>query len=884
MKSDATPLMKQYQEIKGRHPGAILFFRVGDFYEMFYDDAIEAARILQIALTTRDKSKEGAVPLCGIPHHAASSYLAKLVKAGRTVAICEQMEDPKQAKLEHGGPVRREVVKVITPGTLTEPDLLQGKENNFLAAVCGAEGRYGFAYADLSTGEFHIGEVTHESDPKAFELLTHELSRIDPKEILAAAAMAERLGPWNGRQSPPRPVEVRPDHAFAPVPGEQILREHFKVRSLEGYGCRELPKAVGAAGALLRFLQETQRRSLDHITGMSVHAAGDALFLDGQTQRNLELTRRMMDGGIDGTLLSVLDRTLTAMGGRLLRARILKPALSVETIEGRLDAVAEGVEALEFRMRLRSKLESIGDLERIIGRVALGSAHPRDMVSLRDSAEPLPSILKLLTDRKSAVYREVARRWDDLADIRERVAKAIVDDPPLNVKDGGYIREGFDSGVDELRETQRNAGDLLVALESRERERTGIDSLKVRYNQVFGYSIEVTKTHLSKVPPDYHRKQTLTNAERFITEELKTLEDKIVGAGERLKARENELFESLRATLAKEATRVQSAAAAIGELDLLSGLSEAAAVHRYSRPVVNDGPALCITDGRHPVLETIGSDRFIPNDAKLDHDQNQLLIITGPNMAGKSTYMRQVALIVIMAQMGSFVPAAEAEIGVVDRIFTRVGASDNLIEGQSTFMVEMTETANLLHNATEKSLVLLDEIGRGTSTFDGVSIAWAVAEYLHDTVKARTLFATHYHQLTELALTNTGIQNYNIAVREWNDEIIFLRKIVEGGTDRSYGIQVARLAGVPRDVIDRAKEILANLESGELNELGQPRLAKHSGPAAEAAQKGQFTLFTDEPHPVIKALRELDVNSITPIEALKKLDELKKKVEEKRKT
>lgn len=872
--NDITPLMKQYQEIKVQHPEAILFFRVGDFYEMFYNDAVKASHLLDITLTSRDKSKEGAVPLCGIPYHAASGYIARLIKAGQTVAICEQMESPKKARQQYGGPLRREVVKVITPGTLIEPELLTSKENNFLAAISGSPGRFGLAFMDLSTGEFQAAQFEDDDEEHSISRILQELSRLEPKELLLTQSMAQRLEPLIKTQSVQPRICVQKDQAFAPVLAQQVLQDHFGVRSLDGYGCRDLPLAVAAAGSIVLYLKETQRRSLAHLTRLSTYSSEDQLVLDAQTQRNLEITRCLSHGRTDGSVLGVLDRTLTPMGGRLLRQWLLKPLLNIQMIHQRLDTIQESVEELEFRSRLRTNLKGILDLERLVSRIPLGAAHARDLVALKQSLSHLPEIHKLLTNRSSTIFREIATYRDDLEDVRERIAQTLVDDPPINMKDGGFIRDGFDSSVDELRGVQRDSGRLLMELENQERQRTGIESLKVRYTHVFGYFIEVSRANLSRVPADYQRKQTLTQSERFMTPELKALEDRILGAGERLKAHENQLFEELRQVIAQETTRIQAVASTVAQLDVLTTLAEVASVLQYNRPVVHDGFALKILDGRHPVLETHGKDRFIPNDTYMDNQDHCLAIITGPNMAGKSTYMRQVALIVILAQMGSFVPAREAEIGVVDRIFTRVGASDNLIEGQSTFMLEMSETANLLNNATPRSLVLLDEIGRGTSTFDGLSIAWAVTEYLHDHLKSRTLFATHYHQLTELALTRPGVKNYNMAVREWNEEIIFLRKVLEGGTDRSYGIQVARLAGVPREILDRAKEILSNLEGGELNDIGQPRIASHS-----SGGPGQLDLFLSDKHPVVQELRKMDIHQLTPLEALNRLDDLKKKAE-----
>ena len=871
--------MKQYQEIKRQHPEAILFFRVGDFYEMFFEDAVEASRLLEIALTTRDKSKEGSIPLCGIPYHAAPNYIAKLIKHSRSVAICEQVELAQKGR-QQTGPLRREVVRIITPGTLIEPELLSSKENNFLVAATGTGQQLGLAFTDLSTGEFTIQQFEDPDDQKNLNQLLQELSRLEPREILIANSLSVQLQKWVDAQPTSPKISIQPDINFLLDLAQKECLEHFRVSSLEALACPGIPMAVCAAGGLIRYLRETQKESLSHISQLNVQTQDDFLHLDTQTQRNLEITKRINDGNAKGSLLSVLDHCLTSMGGRLLRQWIVRPLTKLESIQARLDAVEEAVNELEFRTRLRTMLKTVQDLERLIGRISLGVAHPRDLLALKQSIINLPDIQKLFIDHTTALYRELSKNWDNLSDLYERIHRTLKEEVPLNPKEGGYLLDGFDPDIDELRFVHRDSRNLLLQMEKRERERTGIETLRIKYNQVFGYSIEISKANLSRVPDTYHRKQTLTHAERYITEELKILEDKILGAGERLKNRETHLFDELRKEIAKETTRVQSAANAIALLDVILTLAEIATLHDYHRPSVHNGHSLKIIEGRHPVLETLGADRFIPNDTTLDGEDHRLLIITGPNMAGKSTYMRQVALIMILAQMGSFVPATQADLGIVDRIITRVGASDNLVEGQSTFMVEMTETANLLHNATSRSLVLLDEIGRGTSTFDGVSIAWAVAEYLHDQLKTRTLFATHYHQLTELALTFPGIKNYHIAVREWNDEIIFLRKIVEGGTDRSYGIQVARLAGLPPVVLSRAKEILANLEGGELNELGQPRLAAHLGEDSSKNLKGQFQLFHVEAHPVIREIKELDVLRMTPLDALQRLSDLKKKCEE----
>jgi DNA mismatch repair protein MutS len=897
--TDLTPLMKQYRETKARYPDAILFFRVGDFYEMFFEDAVTASKILEIALTSRDKSKEDSVPLCGIPYHAASTYIAKLIRAGKSVAICDQVEDPRQAK----GLVRREVVRVITPGTLIEPDLLNACENNFLASVSMTNTGCGLAFVDLSTGEFNLtqfdGEVAEED-------VLSELARLEPKEILVAESDLSRFEVRLNKAAFAQTMTPRlcrfTDTAFDPGLARRALLDHFHLQSLAGFGCEEVPTAVAAAGALLRYLQETQLTALGHLIRLKRYRRADHLILDSTVQRNLELTRRLIDGRPEGSLLWALDRTLTPMGARLLRNWLLQPLIDIGAIRARQTAIETLLNETPRRSRLRSILKGVADLERIIGRISLGTANARDLVQLKNSIEPLPSLYKCLTEPTPSgpepdahsILESIRAEWDDLTDIHSRIQQTLVDAPPPGLRDGGLIRDGVDPALDELNLIARDGKRWISALEAKERERTGIESLKIRYNQVFGFYIEVTKTHLSRVPPDFYRKQTLVNAERFTTPELKELEIKVLGAEEHSRLLEIELFERLRTEVAASAARIQAVARSVGRLDVLSALAEVAATEHYVKPEVNDGDEIRIVDGRHPMLERMlpkGS-RFIPNDALIDRQDNRLLIITGPNMAGKSTYMRQVALIVILAQTGGFVPAAEARIGRVDRIFTRIGASDDLMGGQSTFMVEMTEMAAILHQATDRSLILLDEIGRGTSTFDGLSIAWAVAEYLHhpDRSGARTLFATHYHQLTELALTFSGIKNYNIAVREWNDEIIFLRKIVAGGTDRSYGIQVARLAGLPQDVIHRAKEILANLENGELNELGQPRLASHLNRPSDLTDEGaivpgadQFNLFNPAIHPVaneiLRELRKTETDRLTPLEALNLLHELKKKVE-----
>jgi len=862
--------MRQYRETKQRHPESLLFFRVGDFYEMFYEDAVDGAQLLEIALTSRDKRKEGHhVPLCGVPYHAATTYIAKLLRAGRSVAICEQVEDPRMAK----GLVRREVVRVYTPGTLIEPDLLAAGEPNYLAALIPAPAGAGLAWLDLSTAEFRA----LETGASWMERIRDELTRIEPREILVPEDHVERLRTLLGTALP----------ALTPVPGSPrdlpsartFLMEHLRVASLAGFGCEDKPLAVAAAGALLRYVKETQpAAALTHVTKLQIFSGGSVMTLDRATQRNLELVRRAADGRVEGSLLGALDRTTTPMGARLLREWVLHPLTDLGMIAERQEAVAELHGDLQRRSRLRTALREISDLERLMSRIVLSTANARDLCALKDSLTAVPQINRLLETCTAPFLRKRYEPWDDLAELATRIERTIRPDAPATVKEGGLIRDGFDAALDELRAVSRDGKTWIADIEKQERQRTGIESLKVRYNQVFGYYIEVTRPNLSRVPPHYIRKQTLVNAERFTTSELKALEDKVLGAEDRMRALEFTLFDACRRDAAGAAGRVQALACTLAHADVAACLAEAAADGGYCRPELTADDRLTIKDGRHPVLEReriLGG--FIPNDVHLGRPDHRLLIITGPNMAGKSTYLRQTALIVLMAQMGGFVPAKSAVIGLVDRIFTRVGASDNLLDGQSTFMVEMTETANILHHATARSLVILDEIGRGTSTFDGLSIAWAVAEGLADSTRlgARTLFATHYHELTDLARTHAGVRNYNVAVRERGDEILFLRKIVEGGTDRSYGIQVARLAGLPRDVIARAKEVLARLESGMPQETtGELDFAASSQPPS-APNDPTLPL----PHPILEEVRQMDLFGMTPLEAMNKLAEIKERLE-----
>ena len=868
--ADLTPLMRQYREIKRAYEGAILFFRVGDFYEMFYEDAEEASRLLSIALTSRDKSSAAPVPLCGVPYHAATGYIAKLLKAGRTVALCDQVEDPKLAK----GLVRREVVRLYTPGTLTDAELLRPAESNFLAAVASSPARGGLAVGlaalDLSTGEFQVMEFAGDRAPQD---LQDELARLEPKELLYPSSLAGPIRAACGRQGGARHCAQDPS-AFDLRDAERTLTEQFHVASLEGFGCQGLSLGIQAAGALVRYLRETRpTERLGHLRGLRVRRAGDEMHLDGATIRNLELVRPLAGGREDATLLAVLDRTVTAMGGRLLREWIIRPLLRLDPIRARLDAVGELLQALETRVAVRSTLRPVQDILRLSSRVSLGAASPRDLLALKQSVAVLPELRTRVTSCRAPLLREMAASWDNLADVHELIEKTILADAPVSIRDGGIIREGYDAALDELRTIGRDGKHWMAQLEARERERTGIDSLKVRFNQVFGYYLEITKANLARVPADYSRKQTLANAERFITPELKELEDKVTGADLKQKALEQDLFERIRAQLARETARIQAMGASLAALDVLASLAEAAAHNGYARPEVDEGGEIRIADGRHPVVERLDLPQgFVPNDALLDLEANRLLILTGPNMAGKSTYLRQVALTVLMAQMGSFVPARSARIGLVDRIFTRVGASDNLAAGQSTFMVEMTETAQILNSATERSLILLDEIGRGTSTYDGLSIAWAVAEYIRDRahVGARTMFATHYHEMTELANSHEGVKNYTVAVKEQNEDVLFLRKIVEGGADRSYGIHVARLAGLPPAVINRAREVLTQLEQAE---TAEPQASSDTTPRPDPSLPA--------PHPLIEEVRQIDLFSMTPLEAMNRLAELQRRLEEK---
>ncbi len=870
-----SPLMRQYRDIKQGYPDAILFFRVGDFYEMFYEDAQVASGILSIALTSRDKNSADPVPLCGVPFHAATGYIAKLLKAGRIVALCEQVEDPKAAK----GLVRREVVRLYTPGTLVDTEFLSPGEFNYLTALAiRSDSSRGFviglATLEVSTGEFWIMET---DGPQAVTQVTNELARLEPRELLLPDNFDRQSFLWIDEVAGVR-LCLRPSGSFDHKHAERVLQEHLGVESLESIEYEHLSAGIGAAGAVFEYLRETQPTvPLTYIRRITRRGTDDCMQLDSATIRNLELLKPIAGDVVSSsskstTLLSVLDRTSTAMGSRLLRQWLMRPLIRCEQIRPRLDAVEELKDQMMVRTALRSALREIQDIARLGSRLVLALSGPRELLALKRSLGVLPEILIQLDLLQSQLFRDARASWDSAQDLHELIEQSILPNAPLSVREGNIFKEGYDPHIDEWRKVSKEGKGWIAALEVRERERTGIESLKVRYNQVYGYYIEVTKANLNRIPADYIRKQTLVNAERFMTAELKELEERVIGADAKLVASEQDAFIRLRSRLAEGAHRLDRIATTLSVIDVVAGLAEVAALHRYMKPTVTEDGTLAIQEGRHPVVERLCLDSaFVPNDTRLDLGMNRLLIITGPNMAGKSTYLRQVALIVLMAQIGSFVPATEARIGVTDRIFTRVGASDNLAGGQSTFMVEMVETAHILQSATQRSLILLDEIGRGTSTYDGLSIAWAIAEYIHDCTRlgARTLFATHYHEMTNLEQQRTGIKNYRVAVQERGGDVVFLRKIVPGKADRSYGIHVAKLAGLPTVVIDRAQAVLCQLE--------QPESA-YSEDTREDPSKIAHSL--PNPHPIIDEMKQIDLFSITPLDAMNRLAVLQRMIHE----
>jgi len=883
MSDASTPLMRQYNGIKQQVPNALLMFRLGDFYELFFEDAVVAARELEITLTSRNKEKGAAIPMCGVPFHAAEGYISRLIQKGYRVAICDQVEDPKSAK----GLVKREIMRVVTPGTAMDATLVRSRENNFLAAVCGNAARAvsgnaarsAVAHVDVSTGEFKVTEMEPAEVAGALEQLgAREV--LFPTDLPLLAGV-ERAGPRFVR------TELE-DWVFTQDYGDRTLRDHFKLLSLDGCGLANRPAAVGAAGAILHYLRDTQRAALDHLDRPTYYDRADSMVLDAVTVRNLELLEPIFAAvpasGAPGspaaqlTVLGVLDRSLTGMGGRLLRQRLLRPSMDRAEIEQRLDAVGELRQQTILRAELRKHLAAILDLERLLAKVTLGSASPRDLLALGRSLEKIPALKRCFDTQQAARLRNLHDRLDELADVANLILEAIADEPPLNLVDGGTIRAGFHAELDELRDLSQNGKRYIAQIETRERQRTGIASLKVRFNNVFGYYIEITRANRHLAPADYERKQTLANAERFTTPELKDYERKVLDAEDKILTLEKELFAEVRQRAAGHAQRIRATAAAVAELDVTASLAQVAAENRYQRPSFSDSGEMRgemrILAGRHPVIERLTEQeagRFIPNDLYLNDSTGLIAIVTGPNMGGKSTYLRQAAIIAILAQTGSFIPAESASLPIIDRIFTRIGASDNLARGRSTFMVEMTETAVILNTATSRSFIVLDEIGRGTATYDGLALAWSVVEHIHARTRAKTLFATHYHELTELAEQLSGVRNLMVSVKEAGDHIIFLRKVEPGKADRSYGIEVARLAGLPLSVIERAREVLKLHERTEHVVSEELVKAEDHGPV-------QIQMFEPLGYGIAERIRGLNLDELRPIEALQLLSELQKEL------
>ncbi len=869
--------MRQYLDAKAQHRDAIVFFRMGDFFEMFYEDALTAARALDLTLTSRSKDANGSgIPMCGVPFHAADTYITRLVRKGFRVAICDQVEDPRKAK----GLVKREVVRVVSPGTLTDAGYLDAREPAYLMAVSPASDRakgraVGVALLDVSTGEF---TATEYDGHDGLQALADEIAVLKPREIIVPAdtpLMPAMSATFMTGGVPVTPVDA---WAFDDERARRTLLDQLHAGGLEGFGLDRRPAAVSAAGALVHYLRTTQKADLAHVRTVVLRQRADALLIDPTTLDHLEILEGS-EGGREGSLLDEVDRTVTAIGSRLLRSWLIRPLMSLDAIRDRLDAVEELAFRTTERGKFRDAVKAVQDLERLVARTALGTAGPRDLAGLKQSLMVIPRVRTVLTEVQAPLLGSLVAELDELADVRDHIDRVIVADPPALARDGGFTRDGVDAGLDELRTISRSGKQVIADMEEAERRRTGIGSLKVRYNRVFGYYIEISKSNLHAVPADYQRKQTIAGGERFVTPALKEYEEKVLGADERILERELEIFEALRAAVAAEAPRIQASARALAALDALAAFAEAAAVSNYIKPHVHDGDETVVLDARHPVVErrtATAGEPFVANDVTLNAGTSQLVILTGPNMGGKSTYLRQTALLSVMAQAGSFVPAREAKIAMVDRIYARVGASDNIARGHSTFMVEMQETAHILHTATSRSLVVLDEIGRGTATFDGLSIAWAVAEHLatNPRVRPKTLFATHYHELTDLADATPGVVNYHVSAREWKDDIIFLRKIVPGRSDRSYGIQVARLAGLPAAVIERAREILSALERDELARGGRPSVS--GTPSEPQQQLGLFTPAAAAPDGFRERLAALDVDRMTPIDALTLLAGLKK--------
>lgn len=882
----STPLMRQYTSIKERHPQALLLFRLGDFYELFFDDAVVASKELQITLTSRNKEKGQAIPMCGVPYHAAEAYIARLVRKGFRVAVCDQMEDPRLAKKL----VKREVTRVVTPGTSIHAESLEPRANNYLAAAVEKNGSIGLAFADLSTGDFRATEFPGAESVARFR---EEIERMRPSEILLPAAEAARTTtPANGAGRPQPLLEIlrlNSPSMLTPTPLEEwvfdgdyagrLLREHFRVATLAGYGLEDHQLAAAAAGAILHYVRETQRGSLAHLDGVRFYQQQEFMMLDSSTLRNLEIIEPMFGGSKDSTLLTTLDQCMTVFGARLLKQRLLRPSINRQEIESRWEAVEELLHQTIAREELRRTLGKIQDLERLLSKITLETANARDLLALKLSLAQLPQVRQVLARLEAPKLRELHQKLDELADVHGLIESSIHPEPPVLLTEGNLIRPGYNPELDSLRELSQHSKRLVAQIETRERERSGIASLKVRFNNVFGYYIEISKANLRLAPADYERKQTLVNAERFTTPELKELEARILDAEEKRQALERDLFASIRRQVGAESRRIRETAAALAELDVVACFAWLAAERNYHRPEISGDGEFVIVQGRHPVIEHIASQTqagpFIPNDLYLNSSADRILIITGPNMGGKSTYLRQTALTALMAQTGCFVPAERATLPILDRIFTRIGASDNLAQGRSTFMVEMTEAAGILNTATAQSLVLLDEVGRGTATFDGLAIAWAVVEYLQAHTGAKTLFATHYHELTELADLLPGVRNYHVAVKESGSNIIFLRKVEPGSADKSYGVEVARLAGLPAGVIERAREILARHEQSEHN------LSEKLAPQTGGAKPGpvQLTIFTPLNSGIVRAIEEADPDNMKPLEALNLLAELKRQLQ-----
>ncbi len=873
--AEFTPMMMQYLETKEQYKDCILFYRLGDFYEMFFEDAITVSRELELTLTGKSCGQEERAPMCGVPYHAAETYLTRLVNKGYRVAICEQVEDPKAAK----GLVKREVVRIVTPGTNTNTQTLDESKNNYLMCVCYLDEIFGISTVDVTTGDYYVTQVTE------LRQAIDEVIKFMPSELICNASLVLSgmdLEDFKNRLN--ISIGTLDDWYFDEEICKTELKQHFRIGSIDGLGLKDYEIGTIAAGSVLRYLYETQKNSLGHITRLLPYSTGKYMVIDSSTRRNLELTETLREKQKRGSLLWVLDKTKTAMGARMLRSFIEQPLIKRPDIEERLDAIEELNQNVITREEMREYLDAIYDLERLMGKISYKSANPRDLIALKSSLQMLPHIRFLIHELESSEWKQIYENLDSLEDLAALIEAAIDEEPPLTIKEGGIIKEGYNDEVDRLRLAKTEGKNWLAALEQEERDRTGIKNLRIKFNRVFGYYLEVTNSYKDLVPEDWIRKQTLTNAERYTTPELKKMEEDILGAEDKLFSLEYDLFTEVRETIAEEVLRIQKTAKAIAKADAFASMALVAERNRYVRPKINENGKIFIKSGRHPVVELmISNDMFVENDTLLDNDEKRISIITGPNMAGKSTYMRQTALIVLMAQMGSFVPAESAEIGIVDRIFTRVGASDDLASGQSTFMVEMTEVANILRNATRNSLLILDEIGRGTSTYDGLSIAWAVVEHIADAKKlgAKTLFATHYHELTELEGHLPGVNNYCIAVKEQGEDILFLRKIIKGGADKSYGIQVARLAGVPEEVLKRAKEIASQLSEHDINVKAPVFPVKEPKPVKQKETIGQLSLFDSHDYSeVIEEIKTLDISKVTPIDALNTLYSLQKKLKQ----